>query len=283
MNIAALLEAHELTEVDLDDVVAVQPTSTACETVAAMKAARTSCAAVQSSDALLGVFTQSDATRRVANRPATWAQPVSEVMTPDPRGLSMQASIVEALHLMNEEHIRHVLAFRDEATIAGVVSDVVLVKIIDRLLIESGARDEHRLAAQHGLLFVDFTGLPLAKPVTVLDDVSVARAIHEMTTHGIGSVLVVDARGSLRGIVTEGDVMEVMCEHEDLAQLAVEDWMTADPVTLSPRDMISDGFAAMANHGFSHLPLVAETGRPVGIVSFRDLAHYLEVNILALQ
>jgi CBS domain-containing protein len=35
----------------------------------------------------------------------------------------------------------------------------------------------------------------------------------------------------------------------------------------------------MAERGFSHVPLLGESGRPVGVVSFRDVAEYIELNL----
>ena len=59
--------------------------------------------------------------------------------------------------------------------------------------------------------------------------------------------------------------------------------MTVDPVALSARDPISAGFHAMAAGRFGHLPLLSATSRPVGVVSFRDLADYLETSFAAMS
>lgn len=122
----------------------------------------------------------------------------------------------------------------------------------------------------------------MTKPVTVRPSDSLESAMHHIRARAIGSVLVCDERGSLVGVLTERDLLrKVACRQTDLSSTAVGEHMTPDPVALSPRAMIADGFAAMARDGFTHLPLVAESGRPVGIVSFRDLADYLETNVAA--
>ena len=40
--------------------------------------------------------------------------------------------------------------------------------------------------------------------------------------------------------------------------------------------------ARMAEHEMSHVALVAETGRPLGVATFRDVADYFENSLQAL-
>ena len=51
--------------------------------------------------------------------------------------------------------------------------------------------------------------------------------------------------------------------------------MTADPVAVHADLPIAHALHLMALHGFRHLPLVDDDRRPVGIISFRDVVHYL--------
>jgi len=47
--------------------------------------------------------------------------------------------------------------------------------------------------------------------------------------------------------------------------------MTHDPETIGPDDSTRHAASMMIHGGFRHLPVVDEAGRPVGIVSIRDL------------
>jgi CBS domain-containing protein len=282
MNLSTRLAARTLGGVSLDPHAVVDPATTVCETIAAMNAAGATCAVVVGSGSPLGIFTDRDAIQRVAGRTDIWPEPVEAVMTAEVRSLPLNSTAFEALELMNSGRLRHVVMVDENGSLAGVLSDVGMIRMIDELLRDSKVNEEHEMGAQHGLMFVDFTGLTLAKPVTTHPDDTLATAVHHMRSRSIGSVLVVDERGSLIGIFTERDVLrDVACAIENLNDATVEGFMNADPVAVSPRTMIAKGFRQMASHGFTHLPLVAESGRAVGIASFRDLAEYLEVALTA--
>jgi acetoin utilization protein AcuB len=53
--------------------------------------------------------------------------------------------------------------------------------------------------------------------------------------------------------------------------MKVRDWMTVDPVTVSPDTTVAEARSVMEADGFRHLPVVAG-GRLIGIVSDRDVA-----------
>ena len=113
-------------------------------------------------------------------------------------------------------------------------------------------------------------------PVEVDVHTSLAKAIRQMTGHKIGCVLVTDETDRLVGIFTERDVlMRVAGLVDDLAAANVGAYMTADPVAVHADLPIAHALHLMALHGFRHLPLVDDDRRPVGIISFRDVVHYL--------
>jgi CBS domain-containing protein len=137
-------------------------------------------------------------------------------------------------------------------------------------------------SVQTGLRFVDFTGLNTAAAVVVSVTDTVEVAAHQMKARGIGSVMVVDDRDNLVGVLTEFDLQQkIGCDRADLDVLAVADYMTADPVALRARAPISDAVRNMAKYRFSHVPLLGESGRPVGVASFRDIATYVEASLAA--
>ena len=113
-------------------------------------------------------------------------------------------------------------------------------------------------------------------PVEVEAGASLAKAIRRMTSHQIGCVLVTDEADRLVGIFTERDVlMRVAGLVEDLTAVRVGDYMTPTPVAVHADLPIAHALHLMAVHGFRHLPLVDDDNRPVGIISFRDVVHYL--------
>ena len=97
-----------------------------------------------------------------------------------------------------------------------------------------------------------------------------------MNRHNIGCVLVTDEEDKLVGIFTEWDVlMRVSGIVDDLAQQTLADYMTPEPQALKADLPIAHALNLMSVHGFRHLPLVDDNGRPTGIISFRDVVKYL--------
>ena len=105
--------------------------------------------------------------------------------------------------------------------------------------------------------------IPVVRPGTGMPE-----AVATLAQKRVGCVCVVDDDGKLVGIVTDGDLARNL--HRNLAETAVDEVMTRSPKTIDP-DMFAGAAVALLNqHSISAL-VVAEEGRPVGIVHFHDL------------
>jgi CBS domain-containing protein len=110
-------------------------------------------------------------------------------------------------------------------------------------------------------------------PLCVSEAATLADAVAIMREHRIGCVLVVDAAGYLVGIFTERDLL-LRLEDGDLSR-GIQPYMTAEPETLRAADPIAFALNLMSVGGFRHVPLVDDEGRPGGVVSVKDVVHYL--------
>ncbi len=106
-------------------------------------------------------------------------------------------------------------------------------------------------------------------PLLVQCGTSLDEAVRAMRRHDGGSVLVVD-RERLVGILTARDVLRAVAGDVAPSDAAVEQWMTASPVTASPSTSLDVAEALMTECAIHHLPVV-EGGRPVGMVGLRDV------------
>jgi CBS domain-containing protein len=112
-------------------------------------------------------------------------------------------------------------------------------------------------------------------PVTIPIDAMLGLALDRMVAHGVGALLVVDADGKLRGILTERDyVRKVIGLEPDFVRLPIQDYMTADPETVRPTDLLAVALQKMDVGGYRHLPVI-EDGRPVGLISVRDVIRHI--------
>lgn len=108
---------------------------------------------------------------------------------------------------------------------------------------------------------------------TVDPEASLAEASTLMGERGVGSAMVIED-GRLVGIVTERDVVRAMSNAHDAPLRPVAEWMTRSPGSVTRGTSIKDALKVMVDGGFRHLPIVEE-GKPVGMVSMRDIAKAL--------
>jgi len=105
---------------------------------------------------------------------------------------------------------------------------------------------------------------------------SVAEAIAAMRAAKIGSVLVTRPGGTLTGIFTERDALNRLALGDlDPKQTPLSEVMHAGPETLGPEDAIGYAVRIMSHGGYRHVPLVDKDGRPVGVVSVRDIVDFI--------
>ena len=86
--------------------------------------------------------------------------------------------------------------------------------------------------------------------------------------------MVINSVGDLVGILTERDFLTRVAGEEGYEQLPVERYMTPAPETVLLSDLLAVALAKMDVGGYRHLPVVAE-GKPVGVISVRDILRHL--------
>jgi len=106
---------------------------------------------------------------------------------------------------------------------------------------------------------------------TVRPDQSLADAAGVMRTHDVGAVVVTDASGGVRGLVTDRDVAVRAVADRKGPETPIEEVLSDEIVTASPDDTVADAVRLMRKHAVRRLPVVVD-GRAVGIVSLGDLA-----------
>ncbi|MDH3498916.1 MAG: CBS domain-containing protein [Acidimicrobiia bacterium] len=284
MHIADALANTPVSTVDLTRFVEVPADATVAETVRSMCSARRSCACIVEDGRLAGVFTQRDVLLRAIGRPSTWDRPIAEEMTTAVRTITVEQSVSDGLKVMNDWWVRSVPVVDNGTRLVGNLSYYIVMAAIADLVRAHAGESPAEVAVEHGLTLIDFTGLNTSHPVTVGSEDTADIAAHHMRARAIGSVLVVDEREHLIGVLSEFDLqMKVGCDQADLSTIQVKDIMTPDPVALAARSSIASAIQQMADREFSHVPLLGESGRLVGIASFRDVAAYFEASLQALS
>ncbi|EHP70794.1 putative signal-transduction protein containing cAMP-binding and CBS domains [Metallosphaera yellowstonensis MK1] len=107
----------------------------------------------------------------------------------------------------------------------------------------------------------------------IRDEDPVFLAAAEMRNHNMGSMLVVDNKGKVVGIITERDVVRAAAEKR--VDSRVSEYMTEEVKGVTEDTTVEEALAVMLENGFRHLPVVGKDGKVTGIISIRDLAKAL--------
>ena len=100
-------------------------------------------------------------------------------------------------------------------------------------------------------------------------------ATHMMDTKNVGCVVVIDAVGEISGIVTDRDVALRAVARGRSADITVDEIMSRDVATISPRADIHEAARIMMKRGVRRLPAVDEHGMIHGLVALDDLVRNL--------
>ena len=106
---------------------------------------------------------------------------------------------------------------------------------------------------------------------TISPEDTVKEAASVMSRHNIGSLVVVNSKKKVVGIVTERDIIEKVNARDRLAsRVRIEDIMTPKVITINADALIDDAVYLMVKHRIKKLP-VLDNNELVGIVTSTDI------------
>jgi CBS domain-containing protein len=126
-----------------------------------------------------------------------------------------------------------------------------------------------------------------AEVITVAPDAPLGAAVESLSRHRIGALVVVGDDDTVRGVISERDVVRCLADHGPgcLAD-AVADHMTTDVITCGLDATADDLMQVMTDRRVRHIPIL-DGGTLAGIVSIGDVVKSrldrLEVETQTLQ
>lgn len=92
-----------------------------------------------------------------------------------------------------------------------------------------------------------------------------------MTTDGMGIAIVVDDNDIPSGVFTDGDLRRALDSEGDVMCTSVATVMTREFASISPSCLAVEAVSVMESRKVSALPVIAETGKLLGVVNMRQL------------
>lgn len=113
------------------------------------------------------------------------------------------------------------------------------------------------------------------KVVVLQQDATAFDAARAMCERGIGTVVVSDGRGFVRGLLTDRDLSCSLISYNQSPDTALRDLMTAPAITAQESAKLHEVVQLMKEHGVRRIPIVQHTRhayeRCVGMISLDDL------------
>lgn len=95
---------------------------------------------------------------------------------------------------------------------------------------------------------------------------------------GDATAAIVCEYGKVIGIVTKSDLLRASAARAHPSESRARQWMTADPVTVTPTSGAATAVTLMREHGIHHL-VVIDGERPVGVLRFDDAVREVSIPV----
>ena len=106
-------------------------------------------------------------------------------------------------------------------------------------------------------------------PLVVAPEDTIGEVAERMSFLDVGAALVAEY-GRLIGILTSRDMLRALAGRVHSSEARVRQWMTADPIVVTPATALDAARIVMVEHHIHHLPVV-DGERPVGSIGMRDV------------
>ncbi|OGW75255.1 MAG: hypothetical protein A2Z72_00800 [Omnitrophica bacterium RBG_13_46_9] len=109
-----------------------------------------------------------------------------------------------------------------------------------------------------------------ANPI-VEENVLVKDVLLKITKARAGSASIVNRRGVLTGIFTDGDLRRHLNRKINIANKTVKEVMTKSPVTIKKDKLAAEAFQILRSKKIDEIPVVDRKGRPIGLLDVQDI------------
>lgn len=168
------------------------------------------------------------------------------------------------------------LAPTSSTTAALVMGDALSVALLEKrgftaedfAVLHPGGSLGKRLSLKIEEIMTKGKGIPVVKETANIKDIIV-----EMTGKRLGSTCVVDDKGTLKGIITDGDLRRLLERTMDVKNLKAKNIMSSNPKVTNKEYLASFALQQMENYKITSLIVVDKTKKPVGILHLHDLVN----------
>lgn len=105
----------------------------------------------------------------------------------------------------------------------------------------------------------------------ITEQATVSQALIEVTEKKLGMTCVVDSRGCLVGVYTDGDIRRTLTQNYDINTTPISSVMSRSCKTISKGLLAAEALAIMQKYSITSLVVVDESKRPTAVIHLHDL------------
>ena len=105
----------------------------------------------------------------------------------------------------------------------------------------------------------------------VTESTPIPQVIYEISSKGLGMTCVVDERGALAGIITDGDLRRHMAGTPNLLDRTATDVMTRNPITIRRETLAAEALLVLERRKITSIVVVNDDQRVQGVVHLHHL------------
>ncbi len=177
---------------------------------------------------------------------------VKDVMTKDVIKVSPSDTISKAISKMQEYGFHELPVVDEKDNLVGFVNYRTLIR-------------------RKSLSLFSHVDTIMVKPPYVEPDDSIVDAVKKMIDAGFRSLPVLK-KGKIVGIISRSDVLRIVPEMKDVANMDVEDVMTSEPCVVSEDSSVESAVDLMRRISELSVPVVDKNRHLVGVVHMRDVS-----------
>ncbi len=195
-------------------------------------------------------------------------------MTSNPASILARSAKVNLDISVTEEACPLGLAPTSSTSVTMVLGDAIAIALLeargftseDFARVHPGGTLGRRL-----LLHVDDVmhigdSIPKVSPDCLLDE-----ALVEITKKSFGVTTIVDNKGKLLGIFTDGDLRRTLDRDYDIHTTPIKEVMTKNSISIRPKMLAAEALQIMQKHKITSLIVLNKKKSPIGLIHMHDL------------
>jgi len=235
------------------DVITICSDETVASAAKIMSENSVSCIVVADNETVVGILTETDFLKRVAEREKDFDRiKAREIMSAPVESISPNLSVPDAVRIMDDKHIKR-LPILEKKRLVGIVTQTDLVRVVT---FYGRWKDVEEIMSR------DVAGIQ--------SKATIVEAAEVMTRRKISCIVVLEG-DEVVGVVTERDLLEkVVALQKDPGQIKLEEVMSSPVTTVSPDYSVFSSSRIMEKMGIRRL-IITEDKRPCGVISQTDI------------